>query len=82
MIGKVTYKKIDDQGLHYVKGDKTYIHAADQIIVCAGQLSYRVFFDKLKAKGMSPHLIGGAYEVNEIDAKIAIKQGTLLACEI
>ncbi len=39
-------------------------------------------FDELKAAGKNVHLIGGAKEAGELDAKRAIRQGAELAAVI
>lgn len=82
MIGEVTYEKIDDQGLHItVKGEPKVLNV-DQIVICAGQISVRNLLDPLSAMGMPVHIIGGADEARELDAKRAIEQGARLATEI
>lgn len=82
MIAGASYEKIDDQGLHIVVNDKPALLEVDQIIICAGQESYTAMFDELKAAGKSVHLIGGAKEAGELDAKRAIRQGAELAAVI
>ncbi|WP_455597722.1 oxidoreductase, partial [Acinetobacter pecorum] len=79
MIAGASYERIDDQGLHIVVNDKPALLEVDQIIICAGQESYTAMFDELKAAGKSVHLIGGAKEAGELDAKRAIRQGAELA---
>jgi 2,4-dienoyl-CoA reductase (NADPH2) len=54
----------------------------DNVIICAGQNPLRELFEPLKEKGISVHLIGGADEAKELDAKRAIDQGSRLAAEI
>ncbi|MEU4450412.1 NADPH-dependent 2,4-dienoyl-CoA reductase [Nocardioides sp. NPDC023903] len=75
----VTYVRIDDQGLHVEDGGRPRTLAVDTIIVCAGQEPNRDLYDRLLALGITPHLIGGADEAAELDAKRAIRQATLLA---
>jgi len=82
MLSAVNYRKIDDAGLHISIGDKDLVLAVDNVIVCAGQDPLRELEDGLKAAGMPVHLIGGAFEAKELDAKHAIKQGTELAAGI
>ena len=80
MIGEVTYKKIDNEGLHIStpKGDQTL--KVDNVILCAGQTSENQLYHDFKAVDSRPcHLIGGADVALEIDAKRAIKQGVDLA---
>ena len=52
------------------------------MIICAGQESYTAMYDQLKADGKNVHLIGGAKEAGELDAKRAIRQGAELAATI
>jgi 2,4-dienoyl-CoA reductase (NADPH2) len=52
---------------------------ADTVVVCAGQDPQRVLQADLLAAGCTVHLIGGADQAVELDAKRAIKQGTELA---
>jgi len=54
----------------------------DNIILCAGQLPEKSLFNELTDKGIKTHLIGGAFEAAELDAKKAIKQATELALNI
>jgi len=82
MINGVAYEKIDDGGLHIVKNDSRQTIPADTIIVCAGQESLRTLADELTGKGLQVHIIGGADEAGELDAKRAIDQGARLAMEI
>ncbi len=79
MIPGVTYRKVDDAGLHITVGDKEQIIPADTIVVCAGQDPQRELQAELAAAGVTVHLIGGADKAAELDAKRAIKQGFELA---
>ena len=79
MLNGVTYRKVDDAGLHITVGDKDMTIPADTIVVCAGQDPQRELQAELVAAGCSVHLIGGADKAAELDAKRAIKQGTELA---
>ena len=82
MIGQVTYDAIDDQGLHLnVKGEKKILDV-DHIVVCAGQEPLDVLFHPLKAAKASVHLIGGASEARELDAKKAIEEAAKLAAQL
>jgi 2,4-dienoyl-CoA reductase (NADPH2) len=56
--------------------------ACDTIVLCAGQEPLRDLEAPLRAAGVSVHLIGGAYEARELDAKRAIDQGTRLAASL
>ncbi len=75
MMDDVTYQKIDDAGLHIqVKGVPQLLEV-DNVIICAGQVSNNQLYNKLKEKYNHIHLIGGALEAGELDAKRAIEQG-------
>lgn len=82
MVAGASYEKIDDQGLHIVVNDKPMILDVDHVIICAGQEPYTAMFDELKQAGRNVHLIGGALEAGELDAKRAIRQGAELAAKI
>jgi len=79
MVNNVTYRKVDDAGLHITVGDKDMTIPADTVVVCAGQDPQRELQSALESAGCVVHLIGGADKAAELDAKRAIKQGTELA---
>ncbi|MCW8870898.1 MAG: FAD-dependent oxidoreductase, partial [Proteobacteria bacterium] len=70
----VQYTKIDDAGLHIERDGQPEILDVDHVIICAGQVSNR----DLYLEQENYHIIGGADVAAELDAKRAIKQGTLL----
>ncbi|RZL07536.1 MAG: NADPH-dependent 2,4-dienoyl-CoA reductase, partial [Rubrivivax sp.] len=82
MVGGVNYEQIDDEGLMVTYGDKrvdpTWI-PCDTVVLCAGQVPLRSLADELTAAGRKVHLIGGALEAGELDAKRAIEQAAKLA---
>ena len=82
MLSNVEYLKIDDEGLHLNVHGKYQVLQVDNIVVCAGQESNRDLYSELKDENIQVHLIGGADEAVELDAKRAIDQGVRLACEI
>ena len=85
MLAGANYERIDERGLHITFGEKrenpTLIEA-DTIVLCAGQVSQRELETPLTALGVKTHVIGGAFEAGELDAKRAIDQGTRLAYQI
>lgn len=86
-IGGVSYKKIDDKGLHIEVEGKDQILPVDSVVICAGQTSRNQLFQSLQeALGENSeaklHLIGGAHIAGELDAKRAIKQGVETAAAI
>ncbi|TXH55999.1 MAG: NADPH-dependent 2,4-dienoyl-CoA reductase [Bacteroidia bacterium] len=83
MIAGVEYTKIDDEGLHYIDKNKMpQVLICDNVVVCAGQLSQRELEQPLKDLGKTVHVIGGAYEAGELDAKRAINQAARLAAVV
>ncbi|SUA88621.1 2,4-dienoyl-CoA reductase [NADPH] [Pandoraea pulmonicola] len=82
MIPGVTYRRIDDEGLHVTIDDQPHVLAVDNVILCTGQEPLRGLADGLSAAGARVHVIGGADVAAELDAKRAIKQGTELAIDL
>lgn len=82
MIAGASYDKVDDQGLHITVDGQSRVLEVDNVVICAGQESYTAMFDQLKADGKNVHLIGGAKEAGELDAKRAIRQGAELAATL
>ena len=77
-ITGVHYNKIDDQGLHITVKEKDQILDVDHVIICAGQVSNKDLYQDKE----NYHIIGGADLAAELDAKRAIKQGTLLGMKL
>ena len=82
MMPGVSYRRIDDAGLHLSANGQEQTLAVDTVVVCAGQEPQRELHQALKDAGCSVHLIGGADEAAELDAKRAIHQGTTLAASL
>jgi 2,4-dienoyl-CoA reductase (NADPH2) len=82
MMNAVQYDKIDDVGLHItVRGEKQVLEV-DNIVICAGQECKNELLEPLQKMGKSVHIIGGAFQAGELDAKRAIEQGYRLALEL
>ncbi|MGH6649122.1 FAD-dependent oxidoreductase [Aquabacterium sp.] len=85
MVGGVNYERIDDEGLMVTHGEKridpTWI-PCDTVVLCAGQVPLRDLADALEAQGRKVHVIGGAFEAGELDAKKAIDQAARLAASL
>jgi len=75
----VRYQRISPEGLWIIHGGEEKLIAVDTVVVCAGQVSERGLVSQLEDAGLRGHLIGGALEAGELDAKRAILQGTELA---
>ncbi len=82
MLSGVSYKKIDDQGVHIEINGKARLLEVDNIIICAGQVSLTELVEPIKSSGASVNIIGGALQAGELDAKRAIEQGIRLAAKI
>ena len=54
----------------------------DTLVLCAGQEPLRELQAPLLKAGLKVHLVGGAHEAGELDAKRAIDQGTRLAARL
>ena len=85
MIGGVNYERIGDEGLQISDGEQRENPrwlAVDTIVLCAGQEPLRELQVPLEAAGVPVHVIGGAFEAGELDAKRAIDQGVRLGCRL
>lgn len=81
-FAEVRYLKVDDAGLHITIKGQYRLLDVDHVIICAGQEPLRTLREPLEFLGVKTHLIGGAFEANELDAKRAIDQAARLAAEI
>ena len=82
MIAGANYEGIDARGLHISYGERREHPAlieVDNIVLCTGQESLRQLQAPLEAVGVKVHLVGGAFEAGELDAKQAIDQASRLA---
>ena len=89
MLSGVNYERIVQQhgglGLFITFGEKRTdgtVLEVDTIVLCAGQEPLQELLEPLKAAGINTHLIGGAQEAGELDAKRAIDQGTRLGARL
>jgi len=82
MMGGVQYLRIDDAGLHIRIEGAVRTLEIDDIVLCTGQESLRELAEPLRAAGLEVHLVGGADVAQELDAKRAIRQATLLALDL
>ncbi len=89
MLAGVNYERIVEQpngiGLFITYGEKRLdgtVIEVDNIVLCAGQEPLRELLEPLRSAGVKTHLIGGADEASELDAKRAIDQGTRLAAQL
>lgn len=89
MVSGVNYERIGTHdgalGLFVTYGDDRRdgeVMACDSVVLCAGQEPLRELQAPLEAARVKVHLIGGAHEADELDAKRAIDQGTRLAASL
>jgi 2,4-dienoyl-CoA reductase (NADPH2) len=78
VINEVKYTKVDAQGLHYERNGQMAFESFDHLVICAGQLSNNEFTNALP----KAHVIGGAANAGELDAKRAIEEGTRVAMRL
>jgi len=81
-VGGVTYVKVDDAGLHIEVDGDPQVLKVDNIVVCAGQVSEDGLAAPLREAGFTVHVVGGAAEAGELDAKRAIRQGAEVAAAL
>ena len=82
MLSQCQYIKVDDEGFHITVNGEPRILEVDHVVICAGQEPHKALFEPLEAAGVNVHLIGGAKEARELDAKRAIDQGARLAARL
>jgi len=78
MLANIEYLKIDDKGLHINIEGEYQLLPVDNVIICAGQEPERTLYEQIKDTNTLVHLIGGAHEAKELDAKVAIDQAARL----
>ncbi len=74
-VGGVTYRHIDDDGLHVQTETGAQCFSADTIVICAGQDAQGGLADDLAGRGVKAHKIGGARDAAGLDAVRAIDEG-------
>ncbi|MBQ0931416.1 NADPH-dependent 2,4-dienoyl-CoA reductase [Ideonella sp. 4Y16] len=85
MLGGVNYEQISDAGLKISEGEQRENPRwleVDTVVLCAGQEPLRALQAPLQALGLTVHVIGGAQEAGELDAKRAIDQGVRLGARL
>ncbi|MCI5082982.1 MAG: NADPH-dependent 2,4-dienoyl-CoA reductase [Saprospiraceae bacterium] len=81
-LANVSYEKVDDRGFHILVAGEPQLLEVDHVVICAGQVPLRALQAELEAAGQQVHLIGGAEEAKELDAKRAIYQASHLAAKL
>ncbi|ACC70697.1 NADPH-dependent 2,4-dienoyl-CoA reductase [Paraburkholderia phymatum] len=93
MLDGVSYRQIARRGLLIERGGSEQWLDVETIVVCAGQESLRDLYPATSAASSRPgatpaaggprfHVIGGASEAAELDAKRAIREGAELAAQL
>jgi 2,4-dienoyl-CoA reductase (NADPH2) len=82
MRSGISYRRIDDAGLHIGAEQGDEVLAVDHVIVCAGQEPVNALVAGLGGLGRPVHVIGGALLAAELDAERAIREGVTLAAKI
>ncbi|HLD53948.1 MAG TPA: NADPH-dependent 2,4-dienoyl-CoA reductase [Sediminibacterium sp.] len=82
MIAEVSYEKIDGEGFHIKVAGVPQVLEVDNIVICAGQISNNQLYNSIKENHTNVHLIGGALEAGDLDAKRAIEQGYLIGIRL
>jgi 2,4-dienoyl-CoA reductase (NADPH2) len=76
MFAGVTYRRVDDRGLHVTIDGEDRLLEVDTVILCAGQEPLRDLVAPLEAAGVDVRVIGGAAAATGLDAERAIREGT------
>ncbi len=90
MLSGVQYQKLSEQGFLIQHQGQEKLLAVDQIIICAGQVSFDILSKELQdlsaemksSSHPEVHVIGGARVALELDAKAAIRDGFELGSRI
>lgn len=82
MFNSVKYDRIDDVGLHATVNNVSRLFPADTIVICTGQEPNHHLAIELRQLGKNVHLIGGALDCKNLDAKRAIEEGARLAARL
>lgn len=77
MLTQIEYKEITPQGIVIRQGEEDRLIPADTVIIAAGATSNDSLFHELQGR-LPVHLIGGAKEAGELDAKRAILEGAIV----
>jgi 2,4-dienoyl-CoA reductase (NADPH2) len=78
----VTYRRIDDHGLHLDTAGGVEVLDVDHVIICAGQESVNGLVAELAPAGKPVHVIGGALLAAELDAERAIREAVTLGARL
>ncbi len=82
MLSNCEYISISDEGLNIKVSGEPKTLKVDHVVICAGQESYNPFTSGLNMPEENVHVIGGALDAKQLDAKRAIKQAAYLAAKL
>ena len=77
-IAGVTYRHVDDAGLHITVDGRDQVLDVDHVVVCAGQVENADLATALTVAGLAVHVVGGARLAAEVDAQRSIDEGARL----
>lgn len=77
MMTQIDYREITPEGVVITQGDAEQLIAADTVVIAAGATSNDQLFHELNGR-IPVHVIGGAKEAGELDAKRAILEGSAI----
>ncbi len=82
--GGVSYREINDQGLHLTYQQTEQLLSVDNIIICTGQQPHAQLAESLRRDGFRQpvHILGGDAATSQTDARQAIASATALALQI
>lgn len=75
MLTQIEYSRIANEGVYFIQDAKERMIPADTVIIAAGATPNDGLFHALRGR-LPVHLIGGAKEAGELDAKRAILEGS------
>jgi 2,4-dienoyl-CoA reductase (NADPH2) len=81
MLTEIEYKEITPEGVWIMHNGEERLIPADTVIIAAGSTSNNRLYEALKGR-LPVHVIGGAKEAGELDAKRAILEGALVGRSI
>ncbi|HZG80540.1 MAG TPA: FAD-dependent oxidoreductase, partial [Brevibacillus sp.] len=77
MLTQIAYREITQDGVVIQQGEEERLIPADTVVIAAGATPNDQLFHELSGR-LSVHLIGGAKEAGELDAKRAIWEGSAI----
>ncbi|MCK9918116.1 FAD-dependent oxidoreductase [Microbacteriaceae bacterium K1510] len=81
MLTEIEYRAITPEGVSFLHNGEERFVPADTVIIAAGSTPNSVLAEELQGR-LPVHVIGGAKEAGELDAKRAILEGTLVGRQI